>query len=200
MKNQISGLDCYTEIAKLTSIEEIKKFMSENSVVNDVKKKMEQGKLQVMDLKNKQEKSVFNEGTEQILVTLAQPTYVVTNEKPDQKKIRKAIKKKKVDQKPKEVLPMTFKSYAEVNSSDLERFAEKVYGLKDYSFVAVQECGNDSQHTFDIDGKIDGYDSLDAADIRSGKCVRAYRNRLLLNCLCADGHIPKAEYIVEVCW
>lgn len=42
------------------------------------------------------------------------------------------------------------KTVIEVDYGDLERFVKETYKQKEYSFVAAQECGNDSSHSFSI--------------------------------------------------
>ena len=83
---------------------------------------------------------------------------------------------------------------------DLEEFVKQVYGVEDYEFVAIQECGNDSQHRFQVDGEIKGkYDQERSDRIRKGQ-INTYENRALMNTLCADGYIEPGIYIVDVCW
>jgi hypothetical protein len=83
---------------------------------------------------------------------------------------------------------------------DLETLVQEVYGIDDYSFTDVQECSNDSTHTFVVEKVTEQFYKADAKLIRSGKRVPRHRNGLLLNCLCADGHIEPGEYIIDVCW
>lgn len=87
-----------------------------------------------------------------------------------------------------------------VNSFDFETFVKNTYGVKDYYFVAVQECNNDSHHLFKVDGKIDKWDEEEAKKIIETKDVPCYTNRLLFQMLCRDGHIPQGYYLVEVSW
>lgn len=96
----------------------------------------------------------------------------------------------------------TKKVFIKVSYSDVEAMAEKVYGLdrEKYSFVAVQECGNDEEHSFKVDGQITKYDEANAMLIRKGLDVPLYSNNILLNCLCADGFIEPGQYLVKVCW
>jgi len=50
----------------------------------------------------------------------------------------------------------TKKSIIEIDYNDLEAEVKKTWGHT-WEFVADQECINDSQHSFTIDGKIDEY-------------------------------------------
>jgi hypothetical protein len=101
--------------------------------------------------------------------------------------------------KKKPILEITKETINSIDYGDLEEFIKQVYNIKDYSFVLIQECGNDSSHEFTADGEIDEFDLEDAAKIRSGE-IDLYQNSLLLNCLVADGYIPKGDYVIRVCW
>lgn len=88
-----------------------------------------------------------------------------------------------------------------VDSSTLEAFVEESYKLTSYSFAAVEECGNDSDHAFHVDGNLDeDDDEEDIKLIREGKEVPTYRNALLLDILCHDGLIPPGNYLIQVSW
>ena len=94
----------------------------------------------------------------------------------------------------------TKKTIISVNNRELEKLAKQIYNLKSYSFVEVEECGNDSSHSFYVDGDIDPLDQADFVKIKNGEEVPKYCNMLLLNILCADGHIEKGEYVIKVSW
>lgn len=96
-------------------------------------------------------------------------------------------------------LKHTIETVYKVNYGDLQKLVAKIYKDKEYSFIETQECGNDTSHEFSVDGKINDYDKSDAENIRKGQ-IDAYRNYLLMNVLCADGHILPGEYIINVCW
>ncbi len=82
-----------------------------------------------------------------------------------------------------------------VGYRDLERFAVEWYPfLAGYSFVATQECGNDSSHRFNLSGR--PLSQNDLTEWAKGNI----NNWLLLDKLCADGHIEPGTYIVEVSW
>jgi hypothetical protein len=85
----------------------------------------------------------------------------------------------------------------EVDYRDLDKLVTQVYGDKDYSFVAVELCGNDSTHSFAVDGQIFDEDSV--KQIKQGN-VPDYANGVLLNLLCKEGYIKKGIYNVGVCW
>jgi hypothetical protein len=88
------------------------------------------------------------------------------------------------------------KSYIEVDYKELEKFVHEVYPqFSEYSFVANEECGNDSQHSFRVDGKISEYDKQMFENAKWGPA-----NYILLNKLCEDGHISPGEYLIKVSW
>jgi len=94
---------------------------------------------------------------------------------------------------------MKKKSIIEISYKELEKLVKEKLGYKNYCFVAVEECGNDSDHQFDVDGEIDDFDLEDIKSWEEGKFVN-YSNGIILNKLCADGHIEKGDYVVTVCW
>lgn len=94
---------------------------------------------------------------------------------------------------------MKTKLVVECDYNEIEALAEKHYGAKGYSFVATQECGNDSSHSFSVTNKLDNWEKKEAEKIRQGK-IPTYHNSTLLNCLCADGFIEAGDYVVKVCW
>lgn len=93
-----------------------------------------------------------------------------------------------------------------VDYRDLEEFVKNIYG-GDYEFVAVQECSNDTDHKFTVDGKmclsssekLNEYKRKDAEKIRSGQYPN-YCNNLLLDCLVVDGYIQPGTYLIQVSW
>lgn len=86
----------------------------------------------------------------------------------------------------------------EVKYQEINRFVKEVYTeIRDYNFIATEECGNDCSLTFQVDGS--NISTQDWNKIKSGKESR-YGNYDILNGLCKDGHIEAAEYVVNVCW
>ncbi len=88
----------------------------------------------------------------------------------------------------------------EVDYKELEVFATKIYNLKNYSFVAIEEGQNDSSYPFTVDGEIDELDQIYVDLIKNDGRVPSYNNGILLNLLCKEGHIDKGEYLINVCW
>jgi hypothetical protein len=94
---------------------------------------------------------------------------------------------------------MKRKSVISLSSSELDELVKKHLGYKDYDFVAVEECNNDSSHEFDVDGKVDTCGKSEIEKWKAGK-GETFTNATILNELARLGHIEKGEYIVEVCW
>lgn len=72
--------------------------------------------------------------------------------------------------------------------------------IEDYSFVAAEECGNDSTHEFgenDPDFEDGDFDYL-IQKLKEGN----YRgvNHDIVNFLIYKEVIPRGEYIIDVCW
>lgn len=91
-------------------------------------------------------------------------------------------------------LQITTETIHSIDYDNLEEFVQEVYGAYDYSFVATQECGNDSTHRFKINSKEEGKNYLpsDRSNISS--------NYVLFKCLVFDGYLEPGIYVVNVCW
>jgi hypothetical protein len=83
---------------------------------------------------------------------------------------------------------------------ELEELARETYGLTEYSFIATQECGNDSLHKFKVTDDLTHESNADINSIRAGNYVPDYGSDLLLKVLCADGYIEAGDYIINVSW
>ncbi len=91
--------------------------------------------------------------------------------------------------------------YIEVNSNELDNFVHENYKwAKNYEFVPMEECGNDSSHSFTVKGQLDDSDLEEWEEFKRKNGYLAYQNSLVLNKLCADGFIEPGEYLVNVCW
>ncbi len=89
----------------------------------------------------------------------------------------------------------------EVDYNEVENLVmEKYPWATKYDFPCMQETSNDTSHTFDIDGELDEYDLKDWEELKKNNGYLNYRNSLILNKLCADGHIEPGEYLVNVSW
>jgi hypothetical protein len=88
-----------------------------------------------------------------------------------------------------------------VDYHDLERFVKKCYpSIKEYDFPAVEECGNDTDHEFNVTGNLAKCDATSASDIKMTGNVPLWHNHVVLDMLCADGFIPAGNYLVKVSW
>lgn len=88
-----------------------------------------------------------------------------------------------------------------VDYGDLESFVEEVTG-RTYEFVALQECGNDSDHEFSIGKRpVDDYDRAAIENWLSGDDgALQYQPQLALEHLAEQGLIPRGDYLIQVCW
>lgn len=86
-----------------------------------------------------------------------------------------------------------------IDYDDLNDYVRRVYPfLKNYHFVAVQECGNDTDHRFEAGGWDPNLDEAEWAEARRNGFI--YTNSLLLDRLAYDGHISPGTYVVRVSW
>ena len=90
---------------------------------------------------------------------------------------------------------------------ELEDLVKATYGIKDYEFVAVEECGNDSTHRFDIKEKkiLDPENPLDKCDLEKLEQIKAdkvptYSNYVILQDLVNRGVLAPAVFLIEVSW
>lgn len=92
-------------------------------------------------------------------------------------------------------------SLTEVGYKDVERLVKEKYpSLSEYSYAAVQVCGNDERHAYSLTGKLDKYEQEKWQAVVAEQGLCEYANDVILNKLCADGHIPAGEYEVVVSW
>lgn len=94
------------------------------------------------------------------------------------------------------------KTIHEVDSYDLEQFVAEITGVTDYSFVATEECGNDSIHDFTVksDPAIYEMNEEDVDKWLASDGRTWITNNDILNWLCVKGHIEAGTYLVSVCW
>lgn len=98
-------------------------------------------------------------------------------------------------------LKMTAVTVYEVDSYDLEQFINEQYpAAKSYSFVASTECGNDSQHEYNVQGvPLDKWSAEDVTSFSTGKRASCSLQDIL-NDLCNRDLIPAGTYLIKVCW
>lgn len=89
---------------------------------------------------------------------------------------------------------------------ELEALVHEKFGFKEYEFACVEECGNDSSHSFDVDGELDKWDKETLDQWENGnpsmknKHFVHYSNGVILNALCFHEIIEPGEYIIRVSW
>ena len=93
-------------------------------------------------------------------------------------------------------------NYFEIDCWDFEKLVHKVYGHKDYEYVADVECGNDSSQRYNgikVDQESSKWDKRDLDEfIESGKYSNiAY---ILLQDMCRKKIIKPGNYLISVCW
>lgn len=95
------------------------------------------------------------------------------------------------------------KELIEITYQEVTRLVKENYSfMQDYNFPLLQECGNDTQHTFDVSGVLDSDDCelWDRVATTRDSYHLLYRNDLVLNKLCQDDLLPRGEYLVKVSW
>ena len=92
-------------------------------------------------------------------------------------------------------------NYLEVDYGDLERFVHKYYPLNNkWSFVASEECGNDSTHSFPIKKEKMGDYELKALERFKAGHHQNFITSIILTDLCNKDLIDEGEYLINVCW
>lgn len=104
--------------------------------------------------------------------------------------------KKKAVKKP--ILKTEKKTVLKVDCYALDEFVQAITGHS-LDFVCTQECGNDTDHEFNVDGKVDKW-ARESYEKHCKGDTQCYSASYILNCLCADGHIEPGTYLVSVCW
>lgn len=86
-----------------------------------------------------------------------------------------------------------------VEVDDLEQFIKETTGHA-YEIVPNEEWGNDEQHRFEIDGKLEDYQSAEWREFRRTGEQKQYRLQTILNGLCADMYLESGVYVINVSW
>lgn len=86
-----------------------------------------------------------------------------------------------------------------VSDYDLETFIREQTGHS-YEIVPNEEWGNDSQHRFTLDGKLDEWNVKDWEAFKSTGEQKNYQLRTILDGLCADGKLAAGTYLINVSW
>ena len=69
-----------------------------------------------------------------------------------------------------------------------------------WDFVSDHEAYNDSDYSFDVDGKIEDYEEKELEAFKRGSSNVDRMTQILLDDLCRQGLISKGVYLIEVCW
>lgn len=96
-------------------------------------------------------------------------------------------------------LKSTTETVIRVEYYDLDSFIQEITGQHDFECVANMEWSNDSEHRFNVNGKLGQLDLDDWNNFKAGQ-YENYRVRTILNGLCADKHIPAGTYLIRVSW
>lgn len=85
---------------------------------------------------------------------------------------------------------------------EFEKIVKRVYGATNYSFVATEECSNDSNHQFEITEvkPLDEWETKDIAEFVAKKGAKPYVNYALFQDLVNKKELEPASYMVTVCW
>jgi hypothetical protein len=98
---------------------------------------------------------------------------------------------------------MKVKQIIEIDYSELEEIVTRYYNLPKnfYEFVAVQECGNDSDHSFSVTKiePLSKYDQQAIDDLRKG-ILPVYCNYIIFQDLVNNSVLAPCEYLVKVSW
>ena len=101
----------------------------------------------------------------------------------------------KIEMKTKEV------SYHTVNHFEWERVVNEFYKpTPEWDFVSDHEANNDSDYSFNVDGKVDDRDEKRLEAFRKDSLSQSFMTRMLLNDLCKKGLIPEGVYLIRVSW
>lgn len=90
----------------------------------------------------------------------------------------------------------------EIEYYEFEQIVKRVYGATKYSFVATEECGNDSDHSFDVSNKeaLDEWEMKSIAEFIEKKGLKTYVNYTLFKDLVNRDELEPGQYLVTVCW
>jgi hypothetical protein len=98
---------------------------------------------------------------------------------------------------------MQTESVTRMSYHEFEEIVKKSYGLEgsDWSFVATEECDNDSVHDFSPVKKecLSEYDQQSLVDLRAGKNP-TYINHTIFQDLVNNDVLPAGNYLIEVMW
>lgn len=97
---------------------------------------------------------------------------------------------------------MIKESVISITDCEIEELVEKTYpSIVEYSFVATQECGNDSEHRFEVKSiaPLPAYDAVTLESIKAG-IVPTFSNYVIFQDLVNQAILEPGIYIVRVSW
>jgi hypothetical protein len=100
---------------------------------------------------------------------------------------------------PKPILRCDTETIHKVDVYDLETFIHTVTGHT-FECVPNEEWSNDSQHRFDVDGKMPDYQEKEWEHFKKTGEEKSYGLRSILEGLVKDGHLTPGIYLITVCW
>jgi len=91
--------------------------------------------------------------------------------------------------------------YHTLDSFEWDRVVNEFYKpTSKWDFVSNHEANNDSDYSFDVDGKIGDYEEEELEKFKKGDNNGNRMTQTLLDDLCRQGLISKGVYLIEVCW
>ena len=93
------------------------------------------------------------------------------------------------------------KTVIAIDYSDLEKIVQAAYDITEWSFVADNEMGNDSEKEVNVKAEeIDDYDAKHLAEFVTSKGRKgSYLTHVIMTDLCNKGILQPGCYIVSVC-
>lgn len=93
-------------------------------------------------------------------------------------------------------LAMNTVTVYEVDAYKFEEFVAE-HGGESFSFQADEECADDTDHKYEIDGEVDEWDQEKVDNTLSGG-YDSYVTRSLLNYFAKQGLIPTGSYLIRL--
>ena len=91
--------------------------------------------------------------------------------------------------------------YHTIDCYEWERVVNEFYKpTPKWDFVSNHEANNDSDYSFDVDGKIEDYEEKELEKFKANSNRTGWITQTLLDDLCRQGLIPKGVYLIQVCW
>jgi hypothetical protein len=101
--------------------------------------------------------------------------------------------------KKKPVLKTKKESALIVDHNDLEKFILQCTG-HEYECLSGEEWGNDSQHRFTVESKMNEYDIEEWETFKLNGSTECFKLGYILDGLCKDGFLKAGNYLITVSW